>query len=417
MKAPIYSIQLGDLDISGYVENLRYEDIMDKDNMVELKIKTEHALELLAMDDLVSGQVIKFQFGFIGSVLSAVNRVELTDIEAVYAEDVSLTLRGLDRGNQLKKSTSNKIWKAVTSKDIVAEIAKRYGLEYEVEPSSLSWASLPQGNASDFEFLQKLALMETGGDFICYIRNETLYFVKRGLGKDSQVTYTYGEDESIISFKPTIRETTDDGSSVQTTVVGFDDENPVVDAIDNATEESSKSTGEYKVVYNENGEKLGYRKPDGQFVDAIDDDVFTKVQRTGKSLVSAMSNPVETKNLGNSVKKAATLKLVEATLMVDGNPLLDIDAMLTMEGVAERHLGNWYTNSITHIVSSSGYICSIGLQKNASKKKTAATADKPNTTVGEKPEEQKDEIVANIYNENGEKVGQRYQSGKKEMFK
>lgn len=259
MKAPFYKVYLeGDekKDISEFIDGINYEDCANKDSQIEFNVHKEKVNTLLDDESIVAGTMISFQFGFMGQALSEVHTAVIKDIEASFdTYGRSCTIRAMDKGVRLKKNSNTKIWKNITTLDIVKSIAQEHGLSVIIGEVTQKYDSLPQANRSDMDLLKYLAQREDAGNFISYIRNDTLYFVPRGTDTDSQVTYTYGDGSSIESFKPKYRESTNSQAGKETEVQGFDPLRKVrvTDTANAESERKAVTLGEWKSVYSDVG--------------------------------------------------------------------------------------------------------------------------------------------------------------------
>ena len=391
MRTPFYRLYLDEKhsrDISEYVDTLSFEDCMSEDSMVEFKVNANRALELLDNDKVNTGTKLYFQFGFLGEIPSKVHTAIIKDIDTRYGQQgVAVTIRALDRGTDIKRTSSPKIWKNIRSSDIARQIAKKYNLIPVVDSTTKVWDSISQGNRSDMEFLQYVANRELNGNYVAYIRGDELYFVTRGLNKTSSVTFRWGDgDGDVIDFYPKLRESTSKKGASSTSLLSYDTTNQKVQVTnaDNKTEKDATTLGQVKMVYNGIvGEKVS------EFIDK-------RIPQPG--------NADTLTNLANSNKKKGSLKLQGASLTVIGNPKLEPNTVITMSGTAERHTGNWLVEKVKHSISSSGYICTMELLKNG-KKKGGSVAAKKNVTVG--PNKAKDVVLIHI--DNGQ-----YETDKKE---
>jgi len=370
IKSPYYKVYIGDRDITRYVESITYEDATEEDNIITLKIDQDYALQLADDPDFVTGKIVAFQFGFMGGAVSQLHKSKVTDIKHTYRERVMMTMKCLDLGTTVKKTTSQKIWENKTSSQIAEAIASKYGFDKEIKTTSKVWENLPQGNKSDLEFLKYIAAREGQGNLVVFIRNNTLYFVERGLKEDSKVTFTYGYgDGEMVSFEPTQKESTKKAVSNQTAITKVDEKTGKVTTtvVDNTTEEDTGSTELYKFDA-DNGDNLGEISEDNTTV--------------GKQNSEPVENEEEAKSLANSTKKNAALEGMTAKLKLDGQPLLVPNSVITIKNVAKRHLGNWLITKVTHSIQSGAYITTCDLKRNASKSKTKNKSKDANTTEG-----------------------------------
>lgn len=465
MKVPIAKIESENFDFTDYVTSFVYEDSAKEDSMVEITLHLPNLVDLLDSGTFESGVVLTFTIGFVGGPFSEPHSVVITDYEVKYST-LTLVVSALDSGVALKRIESDKIWGEMTSSQIAKEIATKYKLDTEVTDTTKIWEkdSLPQAGRSDFEFLRYLASIEDGGDFITYVRNSKLYFTKRGLDKDSLYSYNYGYDDDIIEFAPSYKDSTQKSEAESVTTKSYDyTTNTDIDTTTDELDVESISLGTYENSFLsgsinsvvEEGSKLldfggsetsdettnkgAFKRYDGVTGLEIEvvDDVNTEtdnevVQNTvsedissivGKSIAIPEIDLDEVSNISNSLKKDAALKVLVAELTVEGNPLIEPDNIITMQGkLAKKHIGNWYIDKITHKIGSSAYVSIVSMAKNgteqdiksdggvAEKVTTKSTTAVVNTTVAESKGE--DKIIINVYDEDGILIGQKTESGK-----
>jgi len=392
MRAPYVKIYLktGE-DLSQYIEDFSYSDSAERENNMEFTVNPVHAVQFLDRDDVKTGTKINFVFGYAGERHCANMTAKIKDIEADYGSYIKITIRCTDAGPDLKRVTSKRIWSGVTSYQIAQEIALKYGLKLSSHRTTSTWDSLPQGTMSDFDFLHYLAKREDGGNFIFYIRNDTLYFVRRGLDNESIRTFTYGNGSDVILFRPKLRESEGAGDS-NAVRVGSDGVIVESDASDSAED---VVTGSQRIVYDENGNETG---------DCYNDPA---PDRNRQELVTPTGSETEAKNLAASVRKKAQLNGFTAELEVEGDPLIVPDCIVTVKGVAKRHEGNWWITEVKHSLRSGGaYTTVIMMQKNAQNFKTSSVSvdgTTVNDTVGA-DSSQENKVTLFLYDENGNRI-------------
>lgn len=377
MRTPFFNIVLAGVEnISMYVDDFTFEDCMNEDSMLEIYAYPKEGRGESLLDEAVkldTGNAVEFHFGFMAGDRSLVRKAVVKDIEARYnSSGVRVLVRALTKGVDLKRSTSSKIWKNKTSAEIVREIASKHGLTSEVEDTQHKWPSIPQGNMSDMDFIAYLAKRETDGNFVAYVKDNTLTLVKRKTDAESSVTFTWGDPNgTVISFEPKQRESTSSKGSSSTSVNTYelDKQKISVNKADNASEKGETTLGDVKIRYNGvDGVKLS------EFID--------------KKLVRPESGALSS-NIANSEKKKGQLGLLEASLRIEGNPLIVPNTVITINGVADRYIGNWLVTKARHTINGSGFITTLELVKNG-RKRGGDKAKKKNTTVG--PEKAKDKV-------------------------
>ena len=443
-KSPLYKIYIdgkAQRDISSYVEKVTYEDCIEEDSYIKIDVYEAYALTAADDDDLITGKYIAFQFGYIGGALSEVHRVRIVDIEVNYTRTkLSVTLKCLDKGHLMRKRINNKVWKTVTTADVAGAIATDYGLVTEIDDSLTKvWASIPQGNRSDMDFLKYLAHRETGGNYVAYIRGYTLYVVKRSTDKESSLTYTWGDgDGTVVSFRTSNKDAKKSGEVEEVVVNKPVDNVPNTGAIrdnyqskvykawkgkiNNSTEAPTGTLGEYKVEFDQNavfaqavttankGDSTSTVKGNvsdsdyKQYIPVILDSVKVQLDKTNpqlsKYLHDATQDSEELDNLGNHHKKKH--HGIEGTLIVEGNPALRPNTVITMAGVARVHVGNWLVFKVTHSISNAGYLTTLELRKNGAKKGLVKAPDK---NTGKGPDTKVDAVKIPVFDANGKLLG------------
>lgn len=399
MKSPFFKVDIinskgKSTDITEKISSFVYEDSIEEDSMIKLNIIADFAKDLADDANFSMGSVLHFQFGYLQGQISKVHKARITDISHSYGDTITMSVTALDIGNVIKKATSTRIWKKKTSSDIAKEIADSWGMGFVTDATSKVWDSLPQGNKTDKQLLSYLAERETDGDYIHFIRNNTLYFVKRGLDSKSAYTYTYGQD--IINFKTSFKESSAQPTAAKAKVVV---NNPKigghsVQSASPKTEKGGAYTGKYKNVYQIGGKKVG-KVP----IEQTDKEEKATKKGFGKPIIDPTPSKIEASNLANSKKKKATLKTLVADLQIEGNPSIEPNTIITINNVAKAHAGNWYVIKITHSLTTGGYTCKLDLSRNAGKKKsdTEAKPTKVNTSIGIKPSAQKSENTVKVY--------------------
>lgn len=452
--AKVY-IKESNRDITDLIESFKYDNTMDKDNCMTIIIKKEYVVESADDDDIVSGTLLSCQFGFLGEAISPVHVVKITDVKVSYGERVTMSVKCLDKGQDMKKGTPSKMYKGKKASDIAIDIAKKYDLTPIVTETSKSYTTLPQGTLTDFEFLQDLANKEKDGSYIFYISDEELHFEKIDYAKNARVTYTYGVD--IVKFTPEYAESKQKGAGKSATVASFDPLEKKAatstvtpeNALDNTKLGEWDVNGNKKVDLNsiklQAADKSKQRSsitksgltpqsvPAGKYdfkgitkaTNAFNDKNYITPKNVQKDnfygyqstlFVLPTGDKTEAVNIANKVQKTAGSgtgkpKILTATLAIKGNPLLKPGDIITIAGVAKRHQGNWYINKISHDVTPSSYYGSnLEMTKNGSSKENtagAAKSDKVNKTLGDKTTDTKKEIPSKTVYWNNDGSGKR----------
>jgi phage protein D len=379
-KRPFYNVQTKDgTQIFPY--DFSFEESLGKDNYLMLKFQ-DIKTDFLDLEWLTEGTVLVFNFGFLGTEEQSQKRyAEILDIEPTYQRTIDVTVKCTDKGLVMKKKMSNIVWQDVTASDIAKTIAGWYGLETDIESTTYKYTALPQANRTDWELLKYLATQEKSGNFSIWINDNTLYFKELDLTKEATVTFTYADGNGkVISFKPKSKKSNQSSAAGGSQVTGFDlDTNTTTtEKADNSNLANNKALGKYK--FNANGE--------GGYVKADDKNAVA----TGKNTFVAIPNKDRLKNTANSEVKKANLEGLEATLNLEGEPRINAGDIITIAGVAKRHLGNYLVQSVRHTISGGGFLTTLELKKNATAKNESAgkVSGSVNDSKGtDKPNEKK----------------------------
>jgi uncharacterized protein len=422
MKAPFYYISINGRDISELVENFNYEDCVEEDDMLTFTIFSKLSSKFAEDEAIKAGTLAEFKFGYRAGKTSDLRKARITDISYKYGENVKISVKAMDLGTVMKKSTSNKIWRNITTREIALEIASRYGMTVEADFDGKFWKSVPQGHLSDFEFLQQLSMKETDGNYIIQITDTVIKFIRRALNERSLTTLTFKDPNSgIISFSSDYKESSAKNEGVGVSMAGFNpmDKKAEVGKADPNSQKNAATLGERKTIYSADGNIMGSwgseestnlnvkqvaQKP------AKEETTFEKTTRLGKTIVTAVQDPTELTNMANTSNKTGNLKILTGSLVLEGKPNIRSNRIITLSGFFKRDLGNWYVKKVTHSITSSGYTTTLDLEKNGSNSKVAGRgkATNPNTAKGNPETSLTDAAkkILSVYDQNGTKVAQ-----------
>lgn len=118
-----------------------------------------------------------------------------------------LDITCMDSTHRMNRKKRSKTYKKKTSKSVVKQIAKRYGLKPHFTKGwkSVKQESITQSNQTDIDFLTNLASSESY-PFAVYVIGKNLYYVRKGI-PNSKVSVTLHYKEypfTIIEYNPTI---------------------------------------------------------------------------------------------------------------------------------------------------------------------------------------------------------------------
>lgn len=396
---PFFKIEVQDsrLDISDLITSFSYDRSSEKDDILKVTLNFDK-VEEVDNKDFVVGKKLVFKYGIVGDKVSKKRVVKIKTAEPNFASKLTMTLVCHDKGTDIKKTTAQRIFKGKTSSEIATIIADEGGYGKNIEVTNKVWKDMPQGNKSEFELLQYLADREDNGDFIFYVSDNTMNFVRRDLKEDPIITYTYNDGEGeVISFKPSYKEAE---SSAAATTTKISDQKVEIS-------QEEVNLGEQEFTIKEEGIFIDPRlDPNNalnidingiiaqtkahnkklETVEGVDNlanfftgktslETFTSFNngkfKKAKEVVTPTGDKEEAVNLSKSIKKKAKLKSLVATLVVELNPLLEINKIVTMAGVGQKYSGNWYITDIGDVIGGTGK-STLQLKKNSTKKSIRA---------------------------------------------
>lgn len=423
--APFYKVLIDKTgeDVTAKISKFNHEDATDADNLLTLHffVKSVEDMDNIGIRE---GTMLKYQYGYIAGKVSPVYVSRAMNIKPGYASYISLIIEGGDAGVILKKQQSKQTFDGKTSSQIVRAIAAANGLKAVVDNTTKVHGFMPQAGTSDYQFLKKLAEMEEDGSFRFYTRSNELHFTRLNLKKPSVKTFTYGDPNGdVISFYPYSKETMKNSASRNTVITTVDPltNKPVQNVVNNQNAKDNQKLGDFDIFFNANGEEIAKLKS------FLEKPLTVNAGAVGLGIIKSQSTDVAGKhmtrpvvdldhalNLANSEKKKEAMFDYEATLTIEGNPQMVSDTIVTMAGVAQRDLGNWYVLRVDHAITpEGGYETRLTLGKNSIKKPLVSKDKAPeatvNKTVGPDETKKKKEIGITIFNEDAVEVGKETQ--------
>lgn len=389
MKAPFVNIKLitnekKEFDLTDTIISFKYEDCILLDNLLEVTFAPDELIDLIDKNVIKSGSKLSFYFGYAGGVKSHLRTAIISDLDIMYEAGgkSKVSIKAMGKSAVMKKSESNKIWgddTAISIKEIVENIANKYNMTYVIDDSYTKYKNEPQKGLSDFAFLKSLALREKGGNYIVYERNNTIFFVKRSTEDKSLATYIYGKDEDIISFKSQLKDSNKDASVGGLNLTTVDDKNKKVKQTNESGEEITSavdlSTKKVTTSNTQQTTQTNIKTEEKTKTNSIVDQYMSGSYAGDVTKMLPMPNQQSSEafNIVDSTKKHNKLQLLSGELVVEGNTLLEPDAVITMEGkLFQRDKGLWYIEKVVHSISK-GYTCILEMKKGG-KPATSPTA-------------------------------------------
>jgi phage protein D len=408
---PYYRVTVknSEVELTNYITNLSFSDSISESDVLTMSMNGV-PLSLLNEKELSEGVILVFRFGYMGGANSLNREARISNLDYTYGKTINLNIKATDLGIKLKKGERTTLWENKTVREIVDSIAKKNGMQVIAETTingvdvlNKKIDSLPQTLQSDLSIIQKALSITGSGSLIVFTTGNTIVIKKRALNDNSVRKFTYNSDNSvIISFKPSARDTERLEGSKKTSVTAvnpFTGETVTVSSETNTTA-GETSLGNYDIVYDPNALRLGETETK---------DVGTDYAEIEKSITAPVYSQEEAQVKSDSEKIESSLNDAKATLSILGDPTLKADGVITLEGVAQRHSGNWYINKTVHNITTSGYITKLELCKNASNRSHIDNPQKTentNNTEGETTEnaENTKEVEVFEYDNNGKRL-------------
>lgn len=372
MATPFFKIYInGDetKELRGTVDSFDFEDCVDEDSFLTITMGLPEDMDISESPYLENGMLLTFKFGLLQGLYSQAHTVKIVDVEYDYGNIVTLSLKCLDIGTNMKKNSEPKVWKNKTTIEIVKEILEGHGMEFEYDEykgGHKKWESMPQGKKSDFDFIKYLVSREVSGNYLFYIRGIRGYLVQRSNENQSTGTYTYAKGEGVVlAFKPSIKESsqTGAGNSSSVTTTGADGKTTT------STDDSEPESGN-KFLFDKDANDVGNTLRQVANVIGTPEQKKKTKKSVGKNNNPAVADADEAKNLASFNKTKENAKIMTANLRLELDPTIVPNTVINMAGVFKPHQGAWLIKKVRHRIDSSGGTTSCDMEKGFKKNKS-----------------------------------------------
>lgn len=169
-KSPFYKVKVKgtDTDITNMVTGLKYEDCLEEDDMLDLKLDGV-TIPFIDSGEIKKGVELIFEYGFIGGKRSGQRYAVIKNLDYTYGSTVSIGVKAHDKGTWLKKQTSKQIYENKTGSEIVKAIADMFGMESVIDDTETVYETIPQAGKTFFEFIKYLAGKEG------YVKTDSIF--------------------------------------------------------------------------------------------------------------------------------------------------------------------------------------------------------------------------------------------------
>ena len=381
----------GDLELSDAVEWFRYESDHKKGELVEFRMKSDRALDLANHNDMVAGAIVVYQFGFIKNIQSSTRLCRIGNIDIDFSDKrVQLSLKCTDKGIEIKKGSSYKIWTNKTLSEMCQEVANQYGLTFRGETTTKKYAAMPQAARSDWEFLNFIAFLEADLYHID-ISDAALTLEKNQRSKNSVRAFKLGEN--IISVRTQFKEVSQK-PQLSSSLLGIDD-----------------TTGKPLLA----GKVATSELRDGKFSVApinkaiVQKQIGTTILRNtngdkvGERPIYAPTSGGETgdaDNMNKAINEKSKAKVLTANLLIELDPMRKTGEVITIQLPVDKLSGNWFIETAQHTIDKNGGFTELTLNKNGTARPSKTGKDtndgKVNNTEGNKDSKATTRVYRNV---------------------
>ena len=406
--------------------------------------------------------------------------VYVRNIKATFnRQGVILTLTCYDKLSRARQVTSQKVHKDVTIEDVAKANAEKHGLEYIsqedlegtfelINTRNLSilnedannetsidetshrvlvdfrkYVVLPQGNKSDKDLMDDMAMREPGGPWVVDGRDDKITVRKRNLNQKPIKTYEFGGGNfELLSFTPETKGRAKAASSINIETAGFNaklkeviqsNSNIISNAnsedflgeeadgsvrgsevekstetdVDNIEPELADTSGTNPggklfadiPFHTVDPTDLSILDDGGSWTSEVDNtavkvNVGTSVGADQNTHLDTVGDAEEAQAWGDNARASSALKKNPGTAVCIGDPNVVSGKVITIFNVSKKYSGNYYIISATHNPNHpGGYVMTLKLTRNAVGSIKAKQTGKVNTTALSKNRKQTRVIV------------------------
>jgi len=310
------------------------------------------------------------------------------DYNAQGTHTKAITLHG--GGHDLIRSKSARNWGRTQSSDIAIQIARRHGLDYEVDPSrdKTETPFLQPATMDDYGYLSTLA---TDIDFEFYIEDDCLVYRSRdsAYGKDPYERFVYGAPGTILlSFTPEVK-TTSAGNvkarAADTTAAKHKDVQPqktdrtiggkhlgqrlvpTTNKIDPSSMAPKKTDTVDTLVREADAlvKRGNQLKIDVETGKAFQVEAPKTPDAAAKTVTTPETNKAKVERIAEASKRGFLDESVKAKAAFIGTPRISRGRTFIFVLPERRLSGKWYVREATHTINDRGYTVSADLHKGA----------------------------------------------------
>lgn len=237
-----------------------------------------------------------------------------------------VTVSGYDRLILLTKQKRTRVWNESSDSDVISALARRHGLEPDVQATSERHATVEQREEPDFDLLKKLA---EHNDLEFYVEKNKL--VCRTDQRTDRRSPSLKWGAGLISFTP---ETNLSQQVSEVEVIGWDvrQKKEIVGTAKRGEEQGRQS-----------GETSG-----GDVIAKLTADTKLTVRR-------AVRTQQEARDIASQLLQRRAREFLKGSGECSGMPELVIDSKLGIDGIGAPYSREYYVEQVVHTLSTAGY--------------------------------------------------------------
>jgi Rhs element Vgr protein len=279
-------------------------------------------------DYFIPGKEVEIKLGYRSDNITLFKGIVVSHSNKISSKSAELVVECKDKAVKLTVGKRSKHYENVTDGDIAEEIIDKYGLEKEVESTSIQHKELIQYNISDWDFM--ISRMDIIGR-VCLIEDGKVIIKKPALSEDSILDVLYGA--TILDYHAEI-----DARTQYNEIKSK--------AWDYSNQQITEDTGDIPEVAGV-GNLLAADLAD---VVALDSNLII---HSGK-----LTNE-EVKELANAKMLRSRLAKVKGHVKFQGFPDVKPGSIISLNGVGERFNGPVFVSSVKHDYSAGNWTTEV----------------------------------------------------------
>ena len=270
-------------------------------------------------EQFLVGSELEIKLGYHGENVSVFKGIIISHSNSIQSSGGShLNIEAKDKAVKMTIGRRSKHFNNMTDSDMVEEIIGKYGLEKEIEPSSISYPNVVQYDMTDWDFI--LMRMDRIG-LICKMEDGKIVFKKPDTSASPLLNIQFGM--SILNYDASV----DAREQTQTITAHAWDYN-ALEAIDTSANEPFIANEAGNFTIRSLSDTLG-----------VDDYRLVHGGKLSQEEIQAWADAKAQKQ---------RLAKVTGSVQINGSSDVLVDSFIALNGVGERFNGPVYVNAVKH---------------------------------------------------------------------